>query len=51
MKATLNSHVIAASDDALEYDNYRYFRRAGVRDYSSARPSPASSTVRPSRIW
>ena len=34
MKATLNDCVIAASDDVLEYDNYRYFRRADVRmDY------------------
>ena len=31
MKATLNNHVIAASNDVLEYDNYRYFRRADVR--------------------
>jgi len=31
MKATLNDRVIAESDDVLEYDNYRYFRRADVR--------------------
>lgn len=31
MKATLSGHVIAASDDVLEFDNYRYFRRADVR--------------------
>ena len=27
----LKDRVIAASDDVLEYDNYRYFRRADVR--------------------
>lgn len=31
MQATLNGHVIAESDDVLEFDNYRYFRRADVR--------------------
>ena len=31
MQATLSGHVIAASDDVLEYDNYRYFRRTDVR--------------------
>ena len=31
MKATLSGHVIAESDDVLEFDNYRYFRRADVR--------------------
>jgi len=31
MKAMLKDRVIAASDDVLEYDNYRYLRRADVR--------------------
>jgi len=31
MQATLSGHVIAASDDVLEFDNYRYFRHADVR--------------------
>lgn len=31
MKATLNGHVVAASDDVVECKGYQYFPRAAVR--------------------
>ena len=42
MKAMLSGHVIAESDDVLEFDNYRYFSRADVR---MERLEPADKTA------
>jgi len=43
MKATLNGHVVAESDDTLEVDGYRYFPSASVRKEWLARAPKTES--------